>query len=231
MTRLLRRQRGVSYPLGYALIAPFYLTILLFAVEAGFLLFAQLGTHYAAHMAARSAVVWRDAQPARLREDRVRQAAVTALAPFVGGRQRELDEAGPGHPEAEEEAIDFADAVREYEARAVAIDPAIPRPYRRSRTPPDAGFLQRKYRHADARLTLTLDPPLSAKQTDPHAETTVTVEFRAPLYLPVVSRFLDRDGTAPYEFPLSATATLPGDGPISRDRTVGIDYHSFPLTR
>lgn len=49
MTRLLRRQRGVSYPLGYVLVAPFYLTVMLFAVEAGFLMFAQLGTHYAAH--------------------------------------------------------------------------------------------------------------------------------------------------------------------------------------
>jgi len=216
MTRLLRRQRGVSYPLGYVLIAPLYLTIMLFAVEAGFLLFTQLGTHYAAHMAARSAVVWRDAQPVELREDRVRQAAVKALAPFVGGRQRELDDAGPARPEAEEEATDFADAVRLFDARA---------------TPPDAEFLRRKYLQTDARLTLTLDPPLSARQTDPHAETTVTVEFRAPLYLPVVSRFLDRDGSAPYEFPLSATATLPADGPISRDRTVGIEYHSFPLTR
>ncbi len=212
MTRLLRRQRGVSYPLGYVMVAPFYLTIMLFAVEVGFLLFTQLGTHYAAHMAARTAVSWRDAQPEWQRETRVCQAAAKAMAGFVGGRQREIDAAGPGRPGAGYEADDFADAMQQYLGGAA----------------PEHGFLRRKYLHADARLALDIDPPLSARLRDPHAETTVTVRFRAPLYLPLVSRFLDDDGAAPYEFPLTATATLPGDGPLSRDGTIGIDYHSSP---
>lgn len=228
LRRLARRTRGASYSLPFVMIVPLYLTVVLTAIEIGFLLLAQIGTQYAAHAAARSAVVWRSAKPAELREERSRQAAAMALAPFIGGRQRELDAAGPVPPEAQEQAADFADAVQLFEAPAAAADPLKKRPYERPRTPPDADFLRRKYLSAAARTTVAITPE---DEANPRTPVTVTVEFRAPLYLPLVSRFLDPDKSPPYEYPLTATVTLPADGPTTKDQTVGIDYHSFPLEK
>jgi Flp pilus assembly protein TadG len=226
LCRLLRRTRGASYSLPFVLVVPLYLTVMLTAVEAGFLLLARIGTQYAAHAAARSAVVWRSASPAELREDRVRQSAAQALAPFVGGRQRELDSAGPVPPWGHDFATDFADAVRRFEAPAAAADPCTPRPYQRSRTPPEADFLRRKFLCAAARTSVEV---VATDPADPRTALTVTVRFRAPLYVPVVSRFLDPDGSPPFEYPMSATVTLPADGAMTATGTVGIDYHSFPL--
>lgn len=232
MTRSLRtirrfatRTRGTSYSLPFVMIVPLYLIVILTTIEVGFLFLARIGTQYAAHAAARSAVVWRSAQPAERRDERVYQSAALALAPFVGGRQRELDSAGPPPAWAAEFATDFSDAVRRFEAPAASADPCIRRPYQRSRTPPDADFLRRKFLIAAARTTVTVTP---ADPNDPRTALTVTVNFRAPLYLPVVSRFLDPDGSPPFEYPVTATVTLPADGPTTKDGIVGIDYHSLP---
>jgi Flp pilus assembly protein TadG len=226
LSRLARRTRGASYSLPFVMVVPLYLTVVLVAIEAGFVLLARIGTQYAAHAAARSAVVWRSAKSVELREERPRQAAVMAIAAFIGGRQRELDDAGPIPAGAEEQATDFADAVRLFEAPAVANDPLKKRPYTRTRTPPDAGFLRRKYLSAAARTTVEVTVE---DEANPRTPVTATVKFRAPLYLPLVSRFLDPDGSAPYEFPLSATVTLPAEGATTKTGTVGIDYHSDPF--
>jgi len=223
LRRLLRRQRGVSYSLSFVLVVPLYLTIMLFAVEAGFLLVTRIGVQYAAHQAARAAVVWQSAQPENLREQRIKQAAVQAVAPFLGGRQRELADAGPVAAWAEEHATDWAAAVRKYMVPAVKAEPGLRRPYDRPHEPSDAAFLRRKYMSAWGRTTVTVAPV----GTDPHGPITVTVRVRAPLYMPVVSRFLDPDLSAPFEYPLEATVTLPDDAPLSKDGTLGIKYQSF----
>lgn len=222
LRRLFRRQRGVSYSLSFVLIVPLYLTLMLLAVEAGLLLLTRLGLQYAAHMGARSAVVWQSAQPESLREERIKLAVVQALAGFLGGRQLELDgETIP--PEADPHATDWADGVGKFQAPAVAVEPGLRRPYTRSRTPPDAAFLKRKFLSAWVRTTVELKPPTD----DPHGPLTLTVRVRAPLYMPVVSRFLDPDLKAPFEYPMAATVTLPNDAPLSKDGTLGIKYQSF----
>ncbi len=57
---------------------------------------------------------------------------------------------------------------------------------------------------------------------DPHGPLRVTVTFRAPLYFPVASRLLDPDGRAPFEYPLTATVTLPNEAPETESGTTGI---------
>jgi len=52
------------------------------------------------------------------------------------------------------------------------------------------------------------------------------VRYRAPLYIPVVSRFLDPDGGWPYEYEIESRAVLPNETPVSADRRLGIDYRS-----
>jgi hypothetical protein len=82
--------------------------------------------------------------------------------------------------------------------------------------------LERKYLSAAARTTVEL-----TAGTGPHDRLTVTVKVRAPLYIPFVSRFLDPDLSAPFEYPLEATVTLPNNAPVSKDGTLGIKYQSF----
>jgi Flp pilus assembly protein TadG len=225
LRRLAVRDRGVSYSLSVVLIVPLYLTIMITAVELSLLFLARLGTQYAAHAAARSAVVWLHAQPEELREERIRQAATMALAPYTGGRQREVNDAGPPPPWADQNATDFADAVRLFQAPAASAGITAKRPYDPSRSPPPADFLRRKFLSAAARTTVKVEV---ADATDPHTLVTVTVTFRSPLYFPVASRFLDPDRSAPFEYPLTATVTLPADGPKSKDGTLGIEYQSLP---
>jgi Flp pilus assembly protein TadG len=224
LRRLFRRQRGVSYSLSFVLVVPIFLTVMLFTVEAGLLLVTRLTVQYAAHQAARAAVVWQSAEPHELADERIKQAAVQSIAPGMGGRQRELDDAGPVPAEARKHATDWAEAVRRYQVPAVAAEPGLRRPYSRPYTPPAADFLERKYLSAWARTTVIRHPPAT---DHPHGPLTVTVKLRAPLYIPVVSRFLDGDGKPPFEYPLEATATLPNDAPVSDDGTLGIDYRSF----
>jgi hypothetical protein len=223
LRRLLRRQRGVSYSLSFVLVVPLYLTIMLFAVEAGLLLITRIGVQYAAHQAARAAVVWQSAEPADLRQERMNQAAWQSMAPFIGGRQQELDDAGPVPAEAYDHAPDWAAGVRKYMEPAVAAEPGLQRPYTRPHTPPDASFCLRKYLCSAARTTVEVTSAGSA----PHGPITVTVRVRAPLYIPVVSRVLDPDRSAPFEYPLEVTVTLPNDAPVSKDGTLGIKYQSF----
>ncbi|MBX7106959.1 MAG: hypothetical protein K1X57_23010 [Gemmataceae bacterium] len=204
--RRLNRQHGVSYSLPFVLVIPFYLTFMAMTVEVAFLLQAKLGTMAAAHAAGRAARVWLSAQPVELREQRIRQAAWTRLASYIGGRQHEIDVAGPVPAEAESGATEYAQAAGRYLGN----------------TQSDEAFLRRKYRHAAARAEVRVE----VASNDPRAMIKVTVRFRAPLYVPVASRFLDPDMRAPFEYPMTATATIPNDAPLSESGTLGIEYDS-----
>jgi hypothetical protein len=223
LRRLVRRQRGVSYSLSFVLVVPLYLTIMVFTLEVGILMITRIGLQYAAHMAARSAVVWQSAEPESLRDDRIKLAAVQAIAPYVGGRQREVDDAGSISGDAYQHASDFASAVRRYQQKAVSAEPGLRRPYTRSRTPPKADFLERKFLSAWGRT----DVEVKASAQDPRGPLEVTVKLRAPLYMPIVSRFLDPDLSAPFEYPMQTTVTLPNDAPVSKDNKLGIKYQSY----
>lgn len=214
--RLRRRaagQRGASYSLPVVLTAPFYLMLVLLVFELTFLLVARAGTQYAAFAAARAAAVWHHAKHEPAAELRPKQAAWAHLAPFVTGRQRELDAAGPVPAEARELAPDYAAAVRRFMTPAGAAE---------SRAP-DAAFLERKVLNAAARAEVLVEP---LGEDGPHRLVRVTVTFRAPLHMPVVSRFLDPDGTAPFEYPLRAAVTLTAEGPETESGTFGIDHVS-----
>ncbi|MFM8272248.1 MAG: TadE/TadG family type IV pilus assembly protein [Gemmata sp.] len=226
--RVVTRTRGASYSLPFVLVVPIYLMFIIGAIEVAFLMLARIGTQYAAHAAARSAVVWRGAKPAHLRDQRPHQSAAAALAAFVGGRERELETAGPAPAWAAQLGDEFATATQTFAAPAAADDPAIPRPYQRSRTPPDADFLRRKYQIAAARSKVEVK---AVEPNNPRTPLTVTVTFRAPLYMPVVSRFLDPDKRAPYEYPLSAAVTMAADGAVTKDGQMTVEYHSFPLKK
>jgi hypothetical protein len=222
LRKLWKRQRGVSYPLSFVMIAPFYLMFMCFSVDAAMVLTARIGLEYAAYSAARSAVVWQSAEPKNLRETMPRVSAALAMAAYTGGRQREVNDAGPIPPEAQEWATQHGQAIIQYQQPAVGQNPHINRPYTRATTPPDAAFLERKVQSAFARTKVTVEPQGSG----PHAMLKVTVRFRAPLYMPVASRFLSTTGGAPYGYDLETTVEMQRDSPKSQDGTLGIAYQS-----
>ena len=212
-------ESGASYSLGFVMVAPLYLFFLLTVYEATLLLVAKVGTMYAAHACARSTVVWQTAEPASLRKDRTEQATVTAMTPFVSARARDIDPFRiPGS--AYGQAVELVGAYFLYSRDAAAAPPAVARPYPRGNATWD--YLARKYLNAASRTTYTV----TGDAKTPGADTTVVVRYRAPLYFPVVSRFLDPDGVWPYEYAIESRAVLPNETPVSADRKLGIDYRS-----
>ena len=212
-------ESGASYSLGFVMVAPLYLCFLLAVYESTLLLVAKVGTMYAAHASARSAVVWQSAEPASLRKDRMDQATFTAMAPFVGARTRDL-RFGSIPDSAYGQSVELAIVYRLYSSGSAGDPPAVVRPYPRGNAPSD--YIIRKYLNAASRTEYTIGGDAGM----PGADTTAVVRYRAPLYFPVVSRFLDPDGAWPYEYVIESRAVLPNETPLSADRRLGIDYRS-----
>lgn len=202
---LARGRRGASYALPMVLVTPVYLGFVLTIFEVGFLMLAGLGTRYAAHAAARSAAVWCDAGADAEAALRPRQAAWAALTPYVSGSRRAFAAAGPAPPEAVAAAPQYAAAVQRYVAgRAVGTDTS-----------------ERRFLTAAARTAVTVEP---VPGPGPRRMLRVTVTFRAPLWCPVVSRFMDPDHRPPFEYPVTAVATIPCEAPETGGRGLGIGY-------
>ena len=203
MRALIRRQRGASYSLPFVMVVPFYLVFVLAVFEAGFLVLARVQTQYAAHAAARSAVVWRSTPDPAIAELNINRSAWMSLAPCVLTRWN--GDSGPLPTGARESAPGYGAAIRRASTGSG----------------PSAQIMEQKFLKAAARTTVTVE---ELKPGDSHGLLRVTVTFRAPLYFPVASRFLDPDGSPPFEYPLTATVTFPNEAPESESRTLGIDY-------
>lgn len=208
---------GASYMLSYVMVIPFYLLFVCLVVEATFLLVAKIGTLYAAHAAARSAVVWQWAQPANLRDSRTNQAVFTAMAPFSPSARRYFDRAAPAG--ALQQASEWVYAYRMSAAGAVA-QAGPRRPYTRTEESPQQ--LMQHYLVASVRTTCRIE----IDRTRPDGNVRCTITYRAPLYIPGSARILDPDGRWPYEYPITSVATLPAEGPYTQTGTLGIDYQS-----
>jgi hypothetical protein len=216
-----RDEAGLSYALAYVLTVPFYLFFLCMVYGASMLMVAKLGTLYAAHACARSAVVWQTAKPAELRQERMSQSVYSAMAPFVGARARDvLTARSAPPPSAQRQALEFVMAHEFYSAGSRNLPPPGNRPYPRENAP--GGYLYRKYMNAAARTTFRVDDGTRT----PGAPLRATITYRAPIYFPGVNRFLSSTGGWPYELEIRSTATLPNETPKSEDSTLGIDYRS-----
>jgi Flp pilus assembly protein TadG len=221
LASLHRDESGLSYSLSYVLVAPVYLAFLCMVFTASLLLLAKIGTMYAAHAGARSAVVWQSAQPTDLREERTQQAVFTAMAPFVSASARDLATARTAPPAAAgQQAAEFIAAYTFYSTGSKNLQPPLRRPY--TRQTPDAGYLLRKYMNAATRTTFRV----GGEPNRAGGPTTVTVTYRSPIYIPGVNRFLDRDGFWPYEMEITSAATLPSETPDTANRTLGFNYRS-----
>ena len=88
--RDLSGEDGFAYSLGFLLTMPFLMVVVALVVETTLLLASKAGTFYAAYAAARSAIVWDTAQPPGVGDERIRLAAVHAIAPFASSNPAHL---------------------------------------------------------------------------------------------------------------------------------------------
>jgi hypothetical protein len=220
--RLAREEAGASYTLSYLVVIPIYLLFVCLVFEATFLIIGKVGTLYAAHAGARSAIVWQSAQPADLRQQRMEQSVWTAMAPFAtAATASDLATVGPPPGDSYRQAAEWAFAYQLYSSASAQQAAPRPRPYPRSNAPLD--FLVRKYLNAAMRTTFEI-------QTDnskPDGDVTCTVTYRARLLIPGPARlFATASGRWPYSRQIVSRATLPNEVPVSADQTLGIDYRS-----
>lgn len=211
-------EHGGSYTLSYVMAIPVYLFFLCMAYEATWLLIAKIGTLYAAHAGARSAVVWESMEPADTRDNRIEQSVTMAMAPFATSSEKHLASAGGAPPEAYVRAEEFVLAYRGYSSASAAQPPPRARPYRQTNTPSDT--LRRYYLVAAARTTYRYDA-----DPNPGGQVTMTVTYRAPLRIPGPARWLGFSGSSP-EWVVTSRATLPNEAADTPDRTIGIGYRS-----
>lgn len=205
-TELARGEDGVSYSLSYVLVLPFFFLFVCIVFETTWLLLAKVGTLYAAHAGARSAVVWSSAQPSNLQTPRINQSVWTAMTPFATG---EPSWQGP-QGDAVAQSIEYAAAYGLY-SRASG-DP--------NANAPSATMIKR-YLNAASRTTWRADPPLG--QARAGGSQTVTVSYRAPVHIPGAARIFGNGREYP---PIVSSATLPSEAPASEDGTLGIEYQS-----
>jgi hypothetical protein len=187
------------------------LILVMGALQVGMLLFAKIGTMYAAHMGARSAVVWLPAGDPNMAQQRINQAVFTALAPFTFSSSSDKAAADPA-------ADDYADAFLAYSAASEGKGPPLAAPGLPTQF--DREGLRQHYLSAASRTVVQATPPLPK----PEDQVTVTVTYRVPLILPVVSRIFADKATGPAEYTLTSSATLPSEAPKSESGTLGIEY-------
>jgi Flp pilus assembly protein TadG len=203
---LARDEEGVSYSLSFVLLIPFYLLFVCVVFESTWLLLAKVGTLYAAHAGARSAVVWASAQPANLRTTRINQSVWSAMTPFATGSPSWLGLSG----DAFGDALDYAAAYNLY-------SPASNDP----NAQPGFGTMTNRYLTAASRTSWQQQVDTSR----PDGDLTVTVTYRAPLHIPGAARILNPNGSQ-NEYSITSKATLPNEAPASANGTLGIDYES-----
>jgi Flp pilus assembly protein TadG len=203
---LARGEEGVSYSLSYVLLFPFYLLFVCVVFEATWLLLAKVGTLYAAHAGARSAVVWSSAQTrsSDLPTRRINQSVWTAMTPFVTGEPSLLDIPADAGGQAGEYVL-------AYKAYFTSGDPNADAP---------VGTLTRRYLAAASRTTW--EPPVDQlARVRAGGDLTLTVTYRAPLHIPGAARVFGGR-----EYRIVSSATLPNEAPANDAQTLGIDYQS-----
>jgi len=217
--RLAADEFGLTYTLSYVMVIPVYLFLILIAYEATWLLVAKVGTMYAAHAGARSAVVWESMKPKSDRDARIEQATTTAMAPFATTSWKHIQLAGGPSANALLAAEEYAQAHRRY-----SNDPNAPAPRRRPYAQVRASYesLRLRYYCASARTTTKIE----LADRKPGADLKFIVTYKAPLRIPGPARWLSQRGGPPWEIAIRSYAVLPAETPDTADGTMGIRYRS-----
>lgn len=223
-----RDERGASYALNYLMTFPFYLILVCWVIQGTMILIVKIGVMHSAHMAARSAIVWRPAHPyddatgLQQAKEKARCAAALAITPYASGLK------------AHQNVFLFDPPAQ---ARAIAAIPhafAYDKLYRVYAEQSEAknhlsqsAFIQRKFRYASAMTYVDLAQHTNQFNEELH----VDVRFRMPIHIPGAGRLLGtlHPSQMGYYRDVRARATLPLETPESPDGRLGIDYDSSQL--
>ena len=200
-----RDEEGASYVLPLVMTIPLYLFFCLFVSEIVLLSLTKVGTTYAAYAGARSSAVWM-AQKPNLQKDRMRQAVVSGLSPFVASGHQLFGVAGDPKWPIDVHLNEYLLSLERFSERSI-----------------DRASMSTHFRRVAARTSIDHD----VSQSNGFRSVTVKVTYRAPFLFAVVARWLDPDHRAPYEMPVRSVATFPIAEPKTQDGTLGIDYLSF----
>jgi len=241
LKRLCTDERGASYALPYVLTFPIYLLLVCLMIQATMMLIVKMGTVYAAYAAARSAIVWRSAEPFAASNARARavaqknayRAAAMAMAPFGSGHPEHYRRMfGGGHTSyfqhwfpstlADRGGWGLYYRLQQDNARRDRLRPSQIIPDPQAAAP--RRYVERKARFALRATRVVLD-------TGPNrwnAPVTARVTYEMPMSIPGAGRILGRPGATRrfYSRFITSTVRLPSETPKSANRRIGIDYDS-----
>ena len=208
LTSFMRDERGASYALNYLMTFPFYLITVCWVIQSTMILIVKIGVMHSAHVAARSAVVWRPADPEddddglETAEDKAQSAAAWAMTPYASGLERHEDlipiwrRFTPRAFKAEIEAFAYDELYRHFAQDSEAQESlAVPE------------FVRRKFRYASAMTDVTL----SDHENRFNEELSATVEFRMPIHIPGAGWVLGSWSSNGFYRDIEATATAIGE--------------------
>lgn len=206
---LWRGEEGGTYTISYVLAFPPFMLLVCAVIQSTVILVVKMGTVYAAYAAARSSIVWLAADPPNLARDRIRYAAVNAMAPFGSSSTMHAEWMGISDSGTRD---------------SVVLDQAY-RTYRQGAPAPEA-FLARKYQCADQGTEVSWRP-YSPQENE---EVTLTLTYRMPLYIAWFAKVL---GTGDRFVPITTKVTLSFEGAHQAERQrqvsgfpMGIPYNS-----
>jgi hypothetical protein len=218
-----QEDRGASYALPYMMVFPIYLIFMCWTIQGTMMLMTKFGVVHAAHMAARTAVVWRSADQYDQRrgwdtaQRNAQHAAALSLAPYACGfsRYQLLYPTYPGALARSARAIPGS-IVYHYLYTQFAEETQAGRNLAKE------SYVKQKYVYAAAMTRVTLRE--SANRFN--GELTAQVTHRMPLQVPLTGRLfgqLDLTRRAFYR-DIRSTAVMPLETPESANLRLGIDY-------
>lgn len=219
----LNDERGASYAIPYVLTFPIYLIFICWTIQSTMILMTKFGTVQAAHMAARTAVVWRSADQNdqtrgwNLAQEKAQHAAALSLTPVASGYSqfRVLYATYPGAVGRSVRAIPGSIVYNQLYRRFAQKTAA-------GRDLAKDGYVKQKYLYAAAMTRVTLRE--SANRFN--GELNVQVSHRMPLHVPLTGRLFGRLDLTRKAFyrDIEASTVMPLDTPESPTLRLGIDY-------
>jgi Flp pilus assembly protein TadG len=207
LRRFHRAERGAAYTITMVATMPIYALLVCVIIECVLALQVKIGTVYAAYAAARSAAVYLPLRGSQsVREEKVKLAAVQALAPFASSREKHLcgisAGGGDGAP---------TDADTNLYAAYAAYCPG---------GPIGLECLHNKLEYAWRATDVTVTP--SSDKAD--ANYAVIVRYKMPYHTAVGYLLGGRAEGGLCLLDIESTVTLPKEGVRSLNQTLGIHY-------
>ena len=247
-------ESGASYALPYVLTFPFFVLLMALMMQTSLVIMCKIGTVYSAHAAARTAIVWRSADPND--EERgwdytrysVKRAATMAMTPFASSNPNHRSKLFPLYPVAVGDGGDTELGQLDLPVTLANLLAYVDRElyvniYHRLLEEANAqdsvdahgiiqnqqrsakkSYITNKYSYAAAATTISMPRDIVAWNEDME----VKVKYRMAFQIPGTARLLG--GTYSlwgqmYYRDIETTVTLPSEAAETDDGTIGIPYN------